>query len=150
MDLFESARKAFGKAADEVARGAEALRLETEIADLSRRMEETWAAAGRRAQVLLKLGQIEDAELAALVKQAEGVEQKLLARQKALQALRQGARLRRCPGCATGLTELVEFCPTCGRRLPVCQKCLQPLSAEDSICPACGTAPDGASHEATP
>ena len=84
MDLFDSARKALGKAAEEVSRSAEALRLESEIAGLSSRAAETWAAAGRRAQVLLKLGRIEDSELASLVAQAESIENKILARQEAV------------------------------------------------------------------
>lgn len=137
MDLLDSARKVFGKAADEVSRSAEALRLETEIADLSGRAAETWAAAGRRAQVLLKLGRIQDEELASLVSQAEGLEAKILARQETLRGLRQGKRIRRCPGCGATIVELAEFCASCGRRLPVCVECLEPLSAEDSECPAC-------------
>jgi len=143
MDLFDSARKAFGKAADEVSKGAEALRLESEIADLSSRAAEDWAAAGRRAQVLLKLGRVEDTELANLVGQAEKLEEKVLAMQEAVRSLRQGKRVRRCPGCGASIIELVEFCPGCGRKLPVCSECLEPLSAEDTECPACKAAVPG-------
>jgi len=137
MDLFDSARKAFGKAADEVSKGAEALRLESEIADLSSRAADDWAAAGRRAQVLLRLGRVQDAELANLVGQAEKLEEKILAMQESVRGLRQGKRIRRCPGCGTAIVELMEFCSSCGRKLPVCQACLEPLSAEDAECPAC-------------
>jgi len=137
MDFFDSARKVFGKAADGVSRGAEALRLESEVADLSKRLEEDWAAAGRRAQVLLKLGRVNDTELASLVNQAEALEEKILARQESLRGLRQGNRVRRCPGCGASIVELNEFCAGCGRKLPVCAECLEPLSAEDTECPAC-------------
>jgi DNA repair exonuclease SbcCD ATPase subunit len=137
MDLFDSARKAFGKAADEVSRGAEALRIESEIADLSNRAAQDWAAAGRRAQVLLSLGRVQDTELAQLVKQAEALEEKIRAMQESLRGLRQGKRVRRCPGCGTSVVELAEFCGNCGRKLPVCPECLEPLSAEDTECPSC-------------
>ncbi|MBM3476448.1 MAG: zinc ribbon domain-containing protein [Armatimonadetes bacterium] len=137
MDIMGSARKAFGKAADGVSRGAEALRLESEIGDLSKRLDEDWAAAGRRAQVLLKLGRLEDPELRTLVSQAEALEEKILARQEMLRGLRQGQRVRRCPGCGASVVEMTEFCGGCGRKLPVCAKCLEPLSAEDTECPAC-------------
>jgi DNA repair exonuclease SbcCD ATPase subunit len=137
MDIFDSARKAFGKAADEVSKGAEALRLESEIADLSNRAAEDWAAAGRRAQVLLKLGRVQDQELATLVSQAEKLEEKILAMQESVRGLRQGKRVRRCPGCGTAIVELTEFCESCGRKLPVCASCLEPLSAEDTECPSC-------------
>ncbi len=137
MDFFDSARKAFGKAADEVSKGAETLRLESEIADLSNRAAEDWAAAGRRAQVLLKLGRVQDAELENLVGQAEKLEEKILAMQESVRGLRQGKRVRRCPGCGTAIVELTEFCGSCGRKLPVCQACLEPLSAEDTECPSC-------------
>jgi DNA repair exonuclease SbcCD ATPase subunit len=137
MDLFDSARKAFGKAADEVSRGAEALRIESEIADLSNRAAQDWAAAGRRAQVLLSLGRVQDTELAQLVKQAEALEEKIQAMQESLRGLRQGKRVRRCPGCGTSVVELAEFCASCGRKLPVCPDCLEPLSAEDTECPSC-------------
>jgi len=137
MDLFDSARKAFGKAADEVSRGAEGLRLESEIADLSRRLDEDWAATGRRAQVLLRLGRVQDAELEQLVRQAEALEEKIRVMQETLRGLRQGKRVRRCPGCGASITELTEFCGACGRKLPVCEQCLEPLSAEDTECPCC-------------
>jgi hypothetical protein len=137
MDLFDGARKAFGKAADGVSRGAEALRLESEIAELSNLLAQDWAAAGRRAQVLLKLGRVDDQELRSLVSQAEALEEKILARQEMLRGLRQGQRVRRCPGCGASVVEMTEFCESCGRKLPVCAKCLEPLSAEDTECPAC-------------
>jgi DNA repair exonuclease SbcCD ATPase subunit len=137
MDLFDSARKAFGKAAEEVSRGAEALRLDTEIGELSQRTQEAWAAAGRRAQVLVNLQRVEDTELSSLVDQAEKLEGKLQAMQEAVQGLRQGKRVRRCPGCGASIVKLAEFCEGCGRKLPTCPDCKEPLSAEDTTCPAC-------------
>lgn len=138
MDWFEEARKAFGKAAEGVSKGAETIRLETEIADLSRRTTDDYAAAGRRAQTLVKLGRIEDPDLKSLVATAEKMEEKLREAQENLQALRQGKRPRRCPKCGATVVKLTESCESCGSELPVCRECLEPLSAGEETCPQCG------------
>ena len=144
MDLFGEARKAFKQAADGVSRGAETLRLDTEISELSQLVTENYAALGRRAMQLAKLGRISDAELQTLLVTAEKSEAKLQAAQQARQALQRGERIRRCPGCGEAVPKPTEFCEKCGRKLPVCQQCLEPLSAEDTTCPSCGTAVEGA------
>ena len=143
MDWFEEARKAFGKAAEGVSKGAESLRLETEIADLSRRTTEDYAAVGRRAQIRVKLGRIDDPDLKSLVGTAEKMEEKLREAQENLQAIRQGKRVRRCSACGETVVKLTESCESCGAKLPVCKECLEPLSAGDQTCPQCGAAIDG-------
>lgn len=137
MDLFGEARKMLGKAATGVSRGADMVRLETEAAELSRQSEADWAAAGRRAQYLLRMGRLQDKELATLVQKAEDMEEKLLACQRAMQQVRGGKRPRRCPACNALITELRENCHHCDAKLPVCQNCLEPLSAGDRACPSC-------------
>ncbi len=140
MDWLDEAKKALGKAAEGVSRGADIVRLETEVADLSRRTTEEFAAVGRRAQTLVNLERIEDPELKSLVRGAEKMEEKLRAAQEHLQGIRQGKRIRRCPGCGTTVVKLTETCEQCGARLPVCKECLEPLSAGDETCPQCGAA----------
>jgi DNA repair exonuclease SbcCD ATPase subunit len=140
MDWLDEARKAFGKAAEGVSRGADIVRLETEIADLSRRTTEAFAAVGRRAQVLVKLERTQDPELRSLAETAENIEEKLRAAQEQLQGIRQGKRIRRCPGCGATVVKLSETCEQCGAKLPVCKECLEPLSADDETCPQCGAA----------
>jgi len=144
MDWLDEARKAFGKAAEGVSKGAEVIRLETEIADLSRRTTEDYAAAGRRAQILVKLGRIEDPDLKSLVGTAEKMEEKLREAQENLQAIRQGKRVRHCSACGATVVKLTESCESCGAKLPVCKACLEPLSGGDEACPQCGAAVDGA------
>jgi DNA repair exonuclease SbcCD ATPase subunit len=145
MDWLDEAKKALGKAAEGVSRGADIIRLETEVADLSRRSTEEFAAVGRRAQVLVKLERIQDPELRSLVGTAEKMEEKLRAAQEQLQAIRQGKRSRRCPGCGTTVVKLTETCEQCGAKLPVCRECLEPLSAGEVTCPQCGAAVGGGS-----
>jgi rRNA maturation protein Nop10 len=140
MDWLDEAKKAIGKAAEGVSRGADIVRLETEVAELSRRTTEEFAAVGRRAQVLVKLERVQDAELKSLVETAENMEEKLRAAQEELQGVRQGKRIRRCPACGTTVVKLSETCEQCGAKLPVCKECLEPLSAGDETCPQCGAA----------
>jgi Double zinc ribbon len=140
MDIFDEARKAFKQAADGISRGAEGLRLDADIADLQKLVSENYAAVGRRAAQLAKLGRVSDAELQSLLGVAEKAEAKLQAAQEVAQAMRRGERVRRCPGCGEPVLKLTEFCEKCGRKLPVCKQCLEPLSGEDTACPACGTA----------
>ena len=148
MDIFGQARKAFSKAAGDVSRNAEMLRLDADIVELGKLATENWAAVGRRAQALVKLGRLSDQELQTLLRSAEQAAEKLEAAQRARQALYRGERVRRCPGCGQPVVELTEFCENCGVKLPVCKQCLEPLSAEDTQCPACGTAAEKAQGSA--
>jgi len=137
MDFLGEAGKLFGKAAKGISRGADILKLEQEAAELSKLAGENWAVAGRRAQILLRAGQVRDGELATAVRQAETQEERLLAVQKALVSAKQGQRVRRCRLCEGVQSQLAETCEHCDAKLPVCEKCLEPLSAEDTKCPAC-------------
>jgi len=144
MDLFDEARKVFKQAAEGVSRGAETLKLDADISELSQLVTENYAAIGRRAVALVKLGRVSDPELQTLVGLAEKSEAKLRAAQETRQALQRGDRVRRCPGCGEAVVKPSDFCEKCGRKLPVCQQCLEPLSAGDLACPSCGTAAEGA------
>jgi len=140
MDLFDEARKVFKQAAEGVSRGAETLKLDADIAELSQLVTDNYAAIGRRAVALAKLGRVSDPELQTLVGVTEKSEAKLRAAQETRQALQRGDRIRHCPGCGEAVLKPSEFCGKCGRKLPVCKQCLEPLSAGDLACPSCGTA----------
>ena len=140
MGILDGARRLVSDLAGEASKQAGLIQLQADRDALRSRLEETYAQAGRRAELLYKAKRLDDPDLAEALKLADTLTERI----KQLEEEMRAAREERepdliCPGCKKVLERGVRFCPVCGTQIRICPQCHTVVKPEERFCPGCGT-----------
>jgi len=140
MGILNGARRLVGDLAGEASKQAAIIQLQTERDSLLSRLEETYARAGRRAEVMHRGRRFEDPELVDAFKLVETLTARIVQLEEEMRASREDRDPNViCPGCQKVLDRGVRFCPVCGTQIRICPQCHAVVKPDERFCPGCGT-----------